>query len=121
MSLMLYEELCEICMNDFTEPCLGCSNDEPDSYNVVNGLPCNVSFGKCGHIFHEDCINVYMYDSWVNRHNKCPFGCVWKTSKTVSKYNDFENIQVLSLLPKKLSPIISILKVYIGPYPLSCT
>ena len=36
-------------------------------YAVEKGIESKVSIGKCGHIFHSECINP-----WLNTNKRCP-------------------------------------------------
>jgi RING-box protein 1 len=57
--LNIHNDVCPICKNTLTEPCLDCS--------VQNKQTCNTSIGICNHGFHTHCINT-----WLENRRTCP-------------------------------------------------
>lgn len=53
---------CSICQINLQLPCAHCT--EKDQSGEIG---CHISLGKCGHPFHEHCINKWLQDS-----NSCP-------------------------------------------------
>ena len=80
---------CIICKRNIYEP----------SYNIITSnkniaTETEITIGKCGHIFHSDCIT-----NWLKQSNTCPIDKVcWHTFRTLDSvtnlvlnkdYNDF--------------------------------
>ena len=80
---------CKICRCSLNEP-----SYEQKIKNSKILLPIEKSIGKCGHIFHTECIN-----EWIKTKQICPIDfCPWKihitindTNKNDISLNDFSN------------------------------
>lgn len=56
------QDTCAICKSSFYSPCSSCeANDRKE--------PCPIATGKCGHKYHQHCI-----ESWIKKqeHKTCP-------------------------------------------------
>jgi hypothetical protein len=73
---------CKICKCSLNEP----SYEQKKNNNKIT-LPVNKTIGKCGHIFHTECIN-----EWTKTKKICPIDfCPWKLHIIVNDINDNNN------------------------------
>jgi len=62
-SWRLSADICAICRNNLTSPCIDCQL----GHNVSGKNTCTIAWGKCQHVFHLHCIS-----KWLMRRNVCP-------------------------------------------------
>lgn len=68
------EKTCVICRMDTTDKCIECVSKTTDN-NITD--KCEVSFGKCGHIYHTHCIH-----KWLLIEHYCPIDkLIWEFQK----------------------------------------
>ncbi|KAK8805339.1 hypothetical protein WA158_001996 [Blastocystis sp. Blastoise] len=59
-------DTCAICRSKLMGQCLECQSKPAGTYEN-DGDECKIVWGKCGHGFHQHCIN-----RWLKVHQNCP-------------------------------------------------
>ena len=76
---------CVICKKSLFEPSYEMILDNS---NIINDM--QIVIGKCGHIFHNDCLN-----KWLNNNNTCPIDnikwCQHRIADTTTKLVIYKN------------------------------
>lgn len=62
-----------------------CNLNLTSLYNCENGNQSYITEGVCGHLFHNECINL-----WINKNSHCPL-CYNKWIKRRCLYNNLLN------------------------------